>query len=428
MRPRPRPPLSRPWALLLLRAAGRASAWTSLPPGAGPSSSLPPRPAAHVASRDVRGRPLRRRRAPAGPLPLVPLDAIPDDALSDLASQIAAEAWNLERLAEEAASDPAEEAAILGDLAKVSSDLVVLFEPETVFLRSSVFFGRVLDMASDFLGDNSIRYDALGFDVPLAVASLILLWRSAAPLMKAFATELDEQDVEAFEQCFEPVGVSSLQFKSMKAAGCFEWITCEPGTVLIDEYNCFEEGNEWKYLYWQYEGTVIRSFRGNVFSVTDRERGRSIDDYGALGLLGDTLFLHKLDEEEPVERRVRFAMKDPNDGGEDSGVLGIQGNGDSDAPLADIDCQVCQELYPVATTTVGPHGARLLRIDCHELYDLMEHDEMLESSVRRLLLKSLQRKIGNLLYEQERLFSAGAEKDEGRGAPESVANCTTLAS
>ena len=51
----------------------------------------------------------------------------------------------------------------------------------------------------------------------------------------------------------------------------------------------------------------------------------------------------------------------------------------------------------MATFRVGQKGATLMRIEADALYELMEHDEHLANSIRQLLLKSLQRKVGLLL-------------------------------
>ena len=268
---------------------------------------------------------------------------------------------------------PADEAAILTDLAEVSSDVVILSSaPVTIFLRLTVVIEKILELLSDYIPDHVIRGDELLFNIPFMVSSLFLLFRSAEPILKAQGVELDELDLTAFDLCFQPVGMTLLQFKSMKATGCFEWIDYEPGKVLIDEneYCCTTSG--WKYLYWQYSGDIISSFRGKVYSSIERENGMHINYPGAQGLLGDTRFLYLLEE----ESREKQTQK------------GRSGMMDDDAIRSDT----------IATVAIGNTGAKLLRIDSHKLFDLMEHDERLESSIRLLLLKSLKLKIGNLLF------------------------------
>eukprot|EP00571_Detonula_confervacea_P008953 CAMPEP_0172328360 /NCGR_PEP_ID=MMETSP1058-20130122/60312_1 /TAXON_ID=83371 /ORGANISM="Detonula confervacea, Strain CCMP 353" /LENGTH=346 /DNA_ID=CAMNT_0013045473 /DNA_START=237 /DNA_END=1277 /DNA_ORIENTATION=- len=289
------------------------------------------------------------------------------------------------------AANPEEEAAVLTDLAEVSSDFVVLFAPETIILRLTAVIGKILELTSDYLPDQSLRSDQLAFNIPVMAASVFLLSRSAGPIFKAQFVELDSLDLDAYELCFQPVGVTLLQFKCMKATGCFEWITSEAGTILIDEEEYEYDvrsldddvdndntccPSDWKYLYWQYDGDVIRSFKGHVFGFIERTNGKHIDNPEAQGLLGDTRFLWSLEE------KSREKQKKTNK---------VRNNDNSNYQL----------LHPIATIKIGSAGARLLRIDSHKLLDLMDHDERLESSFRLLLLKSLKLKIGNLLLAQQ---------------------------
>ena len=53
--------------------------------------------------------------------------------------------------------------------------------------------------------------------------------------------------------------------------------------------------------------------------------------------------------------------------------------------------------YPAATMTTVSKTSSLLKIDCVKLFQLMDDDESLASSVRDLLIKGLQRKVAYLL-------------------------------
>jgi len=140
-----------------------------------------------------------------------------------------------------------------------------------------------------------------------------------------------------------------LQFKAMKATGCFEWIYCKSGKVLVDERNydgtlscdAYDESYraEGKYLYWQLDGTVKRSFRGRQITFIERTNGRHINNPRAQGLLGDTRYLYHVEEE--------TAMSDD-----------------------DIDCS-SSPFHPIATITVES-GSRMLRIDSERLQELMD--------------------------------------------------------
>jgi len=275
---------------------------------------------------------------------------ISPDQVTDVIQQVSDSAANI---------DVNEEAALLNDLAEVSEDMLVLVAPETIILRLGAVIGRVLELVSDYLPEQSIRNDELLVNVPLFSAALFLLSRSALPRIRAQFVDLNEQDKWAYYLCFKPVGLTLLQWKGMKATGCFEWIECEAGAVLIDEKEWTSESlisdnnnddsdekttpTSWKYLYWQSDGEVERSFRGKKLGFIERRNGKHIDDPDAQGILGVTRFLYFLEE----ENRRQYGESVNSD----------------------------YQFHPIDTITVGPKGAKLLRIDSFKLFDLMDHDQ-----------------------------------------------------
>lgn len=292
-------------------------------------------------------------------------------------------------IVQEAFDEPQGKAALLNDIAEASTDILIFSsEPSTIILRLSTLMERILGLTSDYLPDQAIRPDELLFNIPILAASVFYLTKkSAIPIVQAQFVKLDDLDLVSYNLCFAPVGVTLLQFKSMKATECFDWIDCSPGEVLIDENEDYqrssnghilrrisESDDEWKYLYWQYNGTVIKSYKDKVFAVVEREEGKHIDEFDAQGLLGDTRFMCNLEAEE------RARLRDASDNDVENSLI----NED-------------RLQHPIATMTIGDKGAKMLRIDSYKLFDLMEHDEKLESSIRLLLLKSLKLKIGNLL-------------------------------
>lgn len=309
--------------------------------------------------------------------------------------------------------EPEGQAALLDDLAELSSDIALISAPETVILRLSAVIEKILQLTSNYLPEQSLRIDELAINIPILTLSVFLFSRSASPIFKAQFVELDDLDLCAYELCFEPVGITLVQFKCMKATGCFDIIDCPPGKILIDEnenYSRSPDGHllqstasfddEWKYLYWQIDGSVVRSFRGNVFGVVERTYGKHIDDPEALGLLGDTRFLINLEAEERAQQRRRRGSNNNNrsDTRDICTEEEVRNYNCDRVDNSDVGASV---QYPIATITIGSLGARLLRINSHLLYDLMDHDQRLESSIRLLLLKSLKRKIGSLLIAQE---------------------------
>lgn len=277
------------------------------------------------------------------------ISMISPDQVTDVIQQVSDSAANI---------DVNEEAALLNDLAEVSEDMLVLVAPETIILRLGAVIGRVLELLSDYLPEQSIRNDELLVNVPLFSAALFLLSRSAIPRIRAQFIDLNEQDKWAYYLCFKPVGLTLLQFKGMKALDVFEWIECKPGEVLIDEKEWTAESlksdnnddsdkkttpTAWKYLYWQSDGEVERSFRGKTFGSLKRRNGKHIDNQDAQGILGVTRFLYFLEE----ENRRQYGGSTTSE----------------------------YQFHPIDTITVGPKGARLLRIDSSKLFDLMDHDQ-----------------------------------------------------
>ncbi|KAL7529362.1 hypothetical protein ACHAXR_002926 [Thalassiosira sp. AJA248-18] len=259
---------------------------------------------------------------------------------------------------------PTEEAAMINDLSDIFSELTLLSAPETVILRLSAVIGKILELTSDYLPNQTIRPEELLINLPIFTVALFLFARSAFPLFKAQFTELNELDLSAHELCFAPVGVSLLQFKCMKATGCLEWITCEAGTVLIDER--------------EYDSSPLEE-----------------DENGEDGNLMGMSYVHF---EEMYMDLLNVPMGNILTILKHKGCWGIH---DSWTTLKKKIHTDYQKLQPIATITIGEKGARLLRIDSRKLFDLMDHDERLESSIRLLLLKSLKLKIGNLLLAQQ---------------------------
>eukprot|EP00541_Cyclophora_tenuis_P003521 CAMPEP_0116561714 /NCGR_PEP_ID=MMETSP0397-20121206/11738_1 /TAXON_ID=216820 /ORGANISM="Cyclophora tenuis, Strain ECT3854" /LENGTH=281 /DNA_ID=CAMNT_0004087891 /DNA_START=661 /DNA_END=1506 /DNA_ORIENTATION=- len=264
------------------------------------------------------------------------------------------------------------EEEVLRDMSHVVLDIVPLMGASTFVFRLSIVLGRAFEMFSDYLPDQYIVPDELVFEVPLLLLSLALFARSALPIVRASFVTVDELDNQVYEQLFEPMGLKWWQFRCLLAT-CVDWEDLEPGRVLECESEFDkpdERGNNDDYLYWLYDGEVTASYGGLFVTTIKRTEGKNIDDPSAVGLLADMRFLYKLDLQNRAKRKASKKERyDPVD------VV----------------------RYPMATIKVGSRGARVMRINSAKLLDLMEHDEQLAASIRALLLKSLQRKVGLLL-------------------------------
>jgi hypothetical protein len=258
-------------------------------------------------------------------------------------------------------SNPQVEAEILGDVSHILTDVAPFLQMSTLLYRICIFIGRIFAMESDYLPDQFIMKDDLLFQLPLLTLSATLAWNSMMPYLKAFYVKTTPLDDIVYRQLFEPVGVNFIQFRSMVAT-CIDWEILDPGSQIVCE-NEDPSAEGPVYLYWLYEGDVIGAYEGNLWTHIERHSGKSIDDPSAVGLLSDMKFLYSLDLKEKKKKN--------------SNAVVIK--------------------YPMATFHVGQMGATLMRIESDALYELMEHDEHLEASIRQLLLKSLQRKVGLLL-------------------------------
>lgn len=259
--------------------------------------------------------------------------------------------------------DPEVEAEVFSNLSHAFGEILPLMGGPTLIFRLSILFGRTFQLAADYISDKSVLSKELPFELPLLGISLVLVWRSLAPILKAVFTTPSELDQIVFEQLFEPVGVNWLQFRSLLATACIDWVEKDPGHVLESETESAVL-DDTVYLYWLYEGEVSAHYQGDLMWEVERHDGKSIDDPTAVGLFADMKFLYSLD------------LKEKHDQSKE---------------------EVKIVRYPLATLKVGSKGASLMRISSSRLFDLMEHDEQLEASIRKLLLKSLQRKVGLLL-------------------------------
>jgi hypothetical protein len=258
---------------------------------------------------------------------------------------------------------PQVEAEVFSDLSHAFGEVLPLMGGPTLIFRLSILVGRAFQVASDYLSDQSVLSDDFAFEIPLLGVSSVLVWRSLAPILQAVLTTPSPLDEIVFEQLFQPVGVNWLQFRSMLAT-CIDWVDIEPGHVLESEDEA-PALNDTVYLYWLYEGEVAGYYKGDLMWEVERHNGKSIDDPKAVGLFADMKFLYSLDLKEKKAKSL--------------------------------DNEVAVVRYPLATLIVGRKGATLMRIESEKMFDLMDHDEQLAASIRKLLLKSLQRKVGLLL-------------------------------
>jgi hypothetical protein len=336
------------------------------------------------------------------------------------------------------------ESKLFKDMSHVLLDLFIFLQPDTYMLRLAIVFGQLFGWASNLVADRAISPDDLFFQLITFPVSVFLMVRSLWPVMKAFQIELDYLDLIAYKQIFDPVGVSLLQLKSLKAAGALEWVHVDPGTILVDEnevlgddesetqtsdelgnpmyYNEQRQSNSYvgqegcaQCLYWLYKGDVKVSYNGRLISYIERNNGRFIDDPNSSGLLADMRFLYQMDEkiegtqsksQSNYQNRILSYFQNPfaaiSDAEEEEDIVEEERKQEEQYGRRRIT-------YPMTTMVIGDKGGTLLRMDSVKLLQLMEDDNNLSDSMRRLMLKSLQRKVGHLLDSQTRTNRGGCD-------------------
>ena len=148
-------------------------------------------------------------------------------------------------------------------------------------------------------------------------------------------------------------------------------------------------------MHWLYDGNVELSYRGSELYSIARAEGESTDDPETIGILADMKFLYNIDKQ-----RITKITDDIYD--------------DEATPLEprreqyQLDSTILPEQYqyPLASANVGANGGVIFRINCSRLLDLMANDEQLSTSIRKLLIKNIQKKIGTLLKLSDPLLNA----------------------
>ena len=314
------------------------------------------------------------------------------------------------------------QAEVLNDMSHIVSDLAGI-APTTYLLRLLVIVARLLGVTSDYVYDHKVLPDELFFQASTLAVSSVLFFKSMFPMVQSLFISTDPLDKAVYDQLFAPVGVSWMQFKVLKVSA-LDWIEVLPGTVLVDEQELVHEQKTNQShiqpsistkanhnigdnilenldtpppslpLYWLYKGDVVFSFRGTKVNYVERSDGISINDPCATGLLADMRFLYKMDEHRRLAQQQQPLHKLKN--------LFKLGQKTSPNSSEFDDATLPEEFrtttaYPMASVVAGDKGAVLLRINSEKLLDLIEHDDQLRDSMRSILLKGLQRKVGYLL-------------------------------
>lgn len=260
---------------------------------------------------------------------------------------------------------------VLRDLSHIISDFVVFLDPETSILRSAELFGRILGIISGPI----LSPDEVFFQIVTLCISVQLFIKSGLPVIKAHFITTTERDELFYEQLFQKVGITWIQYKSMIAEEILDWVVLEPNTLLVSE-KCLETHDKSEdIMYWLLKGDMEVSYESVILQHMERTSGKSINDSTSFGLAGDMRFLFHINQKE---------IKKENSEG--------------------IECaDIPKSEYPMATIRTGRKRATMMRIKGNSLLKLMENDERLYKSIKMLLLRSLQRKVSALLLSKSNI-------------------------
>jgi len=264
---------------------------------------------------------------------------------------------------------------VLRDLSHIISDFVVFLDPETSILRSAELFGRILGISSGYMQNPILPPDEVFFQIVTLCISVQLFIKSGLPVIKAHFITTTERDELFYEQLFQKVGITWIQYKSMIAEEILDWVVLEPNTLLVSE-KCLETHDKSEdIMYWLLKGDMEVSYESVILQYMERTSGKSINDSTSFGLAGDMRFLFHINQKE---------IKKENSEG--------------------IECaDIPKSEYPMATIRTGRKRATMMRIKGNSLLKLMENDERLYKSIKMLLLRSLQRKVSALLLSKSNI-------------------------
>lgn len=195
-----------------------------------------------------------------------------------------------------------------GTLSHLALDVgtAVISPQHTAGIRLIESIGQVFSLLSYCSSNQCIQSDELMYQAIKMAFSFFLLMKTTIPVMKASLNcmvntdncPLSSRDKQAYEDLFEPIGLSWLHYNTLKHSGAFEWINLNPNEKLnlstssqdtnkrsdLKELTKRALENE---IYWLHEGSTINEnasnlvFASNIFESTSNERSIIAGDNGA---------------------------------------------------------------------------------------------------------------------------------------------------
>ena len=199
--------------------------------------------------------------------------------------------------------------ATFGTLSHLALDIgtSVISPQHTACLRLIESIGQVFGLLSYCLSNQCVQSDKMTYQAMKMPFSFFLLMKTTIPVMKAGLScmikpencPLSSRDQQAYEDLFEPIGLSWLHYNTLKYNGVFEWIDLNPNEKIIlpstnQDTNARSTLKDLtkraleKEIYWLHEGSTNNEnnnnlvFASNIFeSSSMNERNIIAGDNGA---------------------------------------------------------------------------------------------------------------------------------------------------
>ena len=314
----------------------------------------------------------------SAPLSMVPL---PDFDLS-LPTELLAFS-NVNALSSNSKSDSIPnnlvQAEVMNGMTHALLDFASLFGGATLLVRLATVVGRLcvvgVDVGRATADASSILPDELGIQLGLLGFAVYQVMNTAGPKIQAqWAPRLlTAADRQAYRMLFRPAGISWHQYRQLSVSA-MDWVTVEPGHVIVDESSTNNNSNSQEAVYWLHQGDV------EMFNTSDNAFLHQISsdhpkEVAGLGLLGEMKLANLLD------RPRRTTVTENGENSSSSSKKNKKSHQKSTAMKA----------------VAGPEGATLLRMNTTKLARLLRHDQELSSSMNRLAFKGMQDKLDALL-------------------------------
>ena len=187
--------------------------------------------------------------------------------------------------------------ATFGTLSHLALDVgtAVINPQQTACLRLLESIGQVFGLLSYCSSNQCIHSDELIYQAMKISFSFFLLMKTTIPAMKAGLNcmikpencPLSSRDRQAYEDLFEPIGLSWLHYNTLKYNGAFEWINLNPNEKIIlstssQDTNIRSNSKDLtrraleKEIYWLHEGSTNDDncsnlvFASNIFESSSK--------------------------------------------------------------------------------------------------------------------------------------------------------------